>query len=64
MEGSNKFREFCRERNLTAATVAEKIGCSKFTVYAYFRGERLPSRRTMKRMEEVFGINTRDMFGI
>lgn len=64
MDGNKKFREFCRDNNLTAAAVAAKIGCSKYTVYAYFRGERLPSRRTMKRMEAELGINTREMFGI
>lgn len=59
----NKFREFCKVNNLTAAEVAERIGVSKYTVYAYFRGERLPSRRTMKRMEAEFGIDTKRMFG-
>lgn len=59
----NKFREFCKANNLTAAEVAERIGVSKYTVYAYFRGERLPSRRTMKRMEIEFCIDTRRMFG-
>ena len=65
MEGStNKFREYCREHNLTAAKVAEMIGCSKYTVYAYFRGERLPNRRTMKKMEKALKIDTREMFGL
>jgi transcriptional regulator with XRE-family HTH domain len=59
----NKFREFCTVNNLTAAEVAKRIGVSKYTVYAYFRGERLPGRRTMKRMEAEFGIDTRRMFG-
>ena len=62
MTKNTKFRDFCKETGLTAEQVAEKLGCSKFTVYAYYRGERLPSRRTMKRMEEVFGIDTRRMF--
>lgn len=60
----NKFKNWCKEQNLTAEAVAEKIGCSKRTVYAYFCGDRLPSRRTMKRMEEELGIDTRRMFGL
>lgn len=59
----NKFREWARANNLTAAEIAERIGVSKFTVYAYFRGERLPNRSTEKRMEAEFGIDTRRMFG-
>lgn len=59
----SKFRKWCKENKLTAAVVAERIGCTKRTVYAYFQGERLPNRRTEKRMQEVLGIDTREMFG-
>lgn len=59
-----KFREYCIEKKWTAKFVAEAIGCSESTVYAYFRGERYPNRRTMKRMEEALGIDTRSMFGL
>ena len=59
----NKFREWARQNNLTAAEIAERIGVSKYTVYAYFRGERLPSRNAEKRMETELGIDTRRMFG-
>lgn len=58
-----KFREYCIEQKWTAAFVAEKIGCSQSTVYAYFRGERFPNRSTRKRMEEALGIDTRSIFG-
>ena len=59
-----KFADWCREKGLTAAEVAQRIGCSKSTVYAYWYGQRLPSRRTMKRMEAELGVDTRRMFGL
>lgn len=59
----NKFREWAKANNITAAEIAERIGVSKYTVYAYFRGERLPNRTTERRMEAEFGIDTRRMFG-
>ena len=59
-----KFADWCRANGLTAVEVAERIGCSKSTVYAYWYGQRLPSRRTMKRMEAVLGVDTRRMFGL
>lgn len=58
-----KFREWAKANNLTAAQIAERIGCSPRTVYAYFVGERLPNRSTEKRIEAEFGIDTRRMFG-
>lgn len=59
-----KFYEWCKEQGLTAEQVAARIGCSKSTVYAYYYGQRLPSRKTMKRMETELGIDTRRMFGL
>lgn len=67
MRNSNyktKFRAWCAEHNLTAADVAQILGISKQAVDSYFQGRRLPSRRTMKLMEERLGIDTRRMFGI
>ena len=59
-----KFAEWCREQGMTAAQVADRLGLSKSTVYAYYYGQRLPSRRTMKQMEAELGIDTRRMFGL
>lgn len=60
---NNKFREWAKANNITAAEIGQRVGVSKYTVYAYFRGERLPSRNVEKRMETEFGIDTRRMFG-
>ena len=58
----NKFRQFCKENSLSADMVAERIGCSKYTVYAYWRGERRPHWKVMKKMDEAFGIDSRSLF--
>ena len=58
----NKFQRWCMEHSYTAHSIAEKIGISPYTVYSYFAGERLPSRRTMKLMEEKLGIDARKLF--
>ena len=44
-----KFREWAKANNLTAAQIAERIGCSPRTVYAYFVGERLPNRNRLSK---------------
>lgn len=58
----NSFQKFCIEQGYTAQDVANLVGISKYTVYAYYRGERLPNRRTMKKMDEAFGIDTSKLF--
>lgn len=60
----SNFYFFCKEKGLTAAEVAERLECSKSAVHAYWYGQRLPSRRTMRRMEQELGIDTRRMFGL
>lgn len=59
-----KFCTWCAEKNMTAAEVAKVLEISKQSVDAYSQGRRLPGRKTMKRMEERLGIDTRSMFGI
>lgn len=61
-EEPNKFQQYCIENNLTAGKVATECGISKSAVYSYYSGERLPSRKTMKVMEEKLGINAKEMF--
>lgn len=60
----NKFQQHCIENGLTAGMVAEILGISKFTVYSYYRGERLPSRKTCKLMEEKLGVDANEIFKI
>ena len=61
-EKQTAFQRYCIENGYTASMIAEKLGISKYTVYSYFRHERLPSRKTMKVMEEKLGINPHKMF--
>ena len=58
----NGFQSFCMAEGLTAKEVAELLGISKYTVYSYYRGDRLPSRRVVKRFEEVFGVDASEVF--
>lgn len=58
----NNFQRFCYERELKVEQVAELLGISKHTVYAYYRGARLPNRRTMKRFKEVFKTDPEKVF--
>lgn len=58
----NKFQQWCADNGLTAGEVAERIGISRRTVYSYFSGERLPSRKTMRKMEKELGIDAKEMF--
>lgn len=58
----NNFQRFCYERELTVEQIAELLGISKYTVYAYWRGVRLPNRRTMKRFEDVFKTDANKVF--
>lgn len=58
----NSFQKFCVKNDLTAEQVGAALGISKHTVYSYFSGERLPSRRTMKRFKEVFKIDPSEVF--
>ena len=61
-ENPNKFQKFCIDNGLTATQVANRLGISKYTVYSYWRNERLPSRKVERKMEAEFGIDTRKMF--
>lgn len=58
----NNFQKFCYERGLTYEQVAELLDISKYTAYAYYRGVRLPNRRTMRRFKVVFGVNPNNVF--
>lgn len=57
-----KFKQYCVENHLRAADVADEVGCSVKSIYAYMQGYRLPNRRTMKVMERKLGIDTREIF--
>lgn len=62
MEKGTKFREWCAKNGYTAEKVAQDLGCSKSVIYAYFRGARSPSKTTMKRMEQLYGFDSKEMF--
>lgn len=58
----NEFKRWCEEHGHTARSVAEKTGISMQTVYSYMEGRRYPSRKTMKLIEEAYGVSMRDFF--
>ena len=57
-----KFKQWCIENRFRAADIANELGCSVKTIYAYMQGYRLPSRKMMKEMERKFEINTKEIF--
>lgn len=57
------FKKYCQAKGFTAEYIAEMIGCSKSTVYSYWRGVRFPNRKRMKIMEEKLNID-RKMFDL
>lgn len=59
-----EFKRWAVENHMRAADIAKAVGISSKSVYAYLQGWRLPSRSTMRKMEEALGINTREIFGI
>lgn len=58
----NSFQRFCLERQLTYEQVAKLIGVSKYTAYSYYRGVRLPNRRTMNKFKRVFKVDPNEVF--
>lgn len=57
-----KFRNYCDEKGYTKEYVAEAIGLKPRAVYAYFIGERVPSRKVLKKMQDVFDIDPNELF--
>lgn len=43
-------------KGLTQTEAAEKIGCSKFSIWCYETGRTVPNWAIVLRMEEVYGI--------
>ena len=62
MKEQNGFKIFCQDNGYTAREVAEKLGVSLYAVRAYMQGTRFPNRRVLKRFEDVYGIDYRDVF--
>ena len=61
-KSNTRFKKWCIENRMKAADVAEKLGCSRKTVYAYMQGSRLPSRKTERLMKERLDIDTSEIF--
>ena len=57
-----KFKAWCVDNRMRATDVAEALGCSVKTIYAYMQGYRLPSRKMERAMKEKLGINTKEIF--
>lgn len=58
----NGFQRFCLVKGISYAQIAKLLGISIWTVYAYSRGTRLPSRKTMKQFEKIFKVDADEVF--
>ncbi len=59
---SNRLREIRNARNLSAKEVADKIGCSVMTIFAYERGDRTPKPIRMKQLAEILNSDVSTLF--
>ena len=62
MGGKKSFKAFCVENGLTARKIEEDCGISRSTIWSYFQGQRVPSRKNMKVLSEKYGINVYEFF--
>lgn len=64
----NRFRIFCMSRGYTAQGVSEAVKAktgrdiAKSTIYAYFQGQRFPTKKNMELLVETFGVEVLDCF--
>lgn len=63
MLSHTQFKIWCKEQGMTAAEVADKLDVNISTIYKYWQGVSKPTRAVEQKMVEVFGINTKEMFG-
>lgn len=61
-KGMTMFKQWCSENGHTARSIAEATGISIQSIWSYMEGRRYPNRRTMKKLEEVYGVDTRELF--
>lgn len=47
---------------LTQIEAAEKLGISKTSLHNYERGKSVPNIRVIKRIEDVYGVEYKDLF--
>jgi DNA-binding XRE family transcriptional regulator len=50
-----------KERCISAAQIADEIGCTQQTVYRWERGERIPDVPTLMKIARVLGVNLDDL---
>ncbi len=51
------IRQLREERGWTQETLARRLGVGQAAVSAWERGERLPRRRSILRLAELFGVS-------
>lgn len=56
------FKMWCVKNGYTAKMISESTGLSVRSVLSYMQGTRNPNRRSAKRLEETYKVNTRDLF--
>lgn len=56
-----KIKALRREKNLTADQLAKEIGASRQIIYEYESGRVIPGPTKIKRLSEVFGIQSSEL---
>lgn len=61
MDLGEKLRKIRKKSNISATTVAEKLGVSKSTISNYEKGIRTPGIETLEKLAEIYGVNIQDI---
>ena len=61
-ERKTEFGKWCLEKGLTARTVAEETGIKLRTIYSYMDGTRYPCRSNLKKIEDTYNVEAREIF--
>ncbi len=61
MTDKKTIRQLREERGWTQDTLARRLGVGQGAVSAWERGERLPRRRYILRLADLFGVSVDDM---
>lgn len=57
-----EFKKWCVKNGYTSRMISEKTGITARSILAYMQGVRYPSRQAMKKLEEVYEVDTRKLF--
>lgn len=63
MEFSKKLKNLRELANMSQKDLADKINVSTVMISQYENNKKMPSRETIKKIAEVFGISSSDLIG-